>query len=66
MEISLSPVACEPAFWFDCERCGHRFLTIRTAALARLEGPPFRAYWCAPCATRARRSRPDGSIFYKD
>ena len=44
-----------PTLQLVCIRCGGRFSSA--SMLADLDGVPFRAYYCAPCAAVRRAER---------
>ena len=54
--MNLRPVAPLPTFRCVCITCGKAMLSSKEVVFADLEGEPFKAYFCARCA-----SEPHGS-----
>lgn len=57
--MRLKPIYPQkPEFFFCCIRCGDRTSSKAEAgSVADLDGMPFRAYYCGPCAHIRREER---------
>ncbi len=51
-----------PLFYFACIRCGMRTDSTQPGAAADLDGVPFCAYYCGPCADVRRAERKAADI----
>ena len=55
--MNLQPIyPPEPAVNIKCCSCGRPFVSTMPGACADLDGAPFAAYYCAPCASRKARA----------